>query len=126
MSNHPSAKLPTAPPPAEPSKRLRKNLAVYFESGKFDLLDIQKEQIAELINQFEDKKNMKIKVTGFADDVGDREFNLNLSERRASFVAEYIQGLGVPKEQISFDGKGIAEGNLARHQKRKVEIIILN
>lgn len=114
-------------PPAAPKVRMRKNLSVYFDSGMYELTDLQKTQIKKLINQFDGKtKNLNIKVTGFADDVGNRDFNQSLSEKRANYVAKYLETLGISKEKIVYDGEGVVEGNVAKHQKRKVEILILN
>jgi outer membrane protein OmpA-like peptidoglycan-associated protein/Tol biopolymer transport system component len=111
-------------PSVQPQVRLRRNLSVYFESGKHELSEVQKEQIRKLITQFDDVATLKLNVTGFADDVGDREFNLELSQKRASFVSEYIKELGVTTGQINSDGKGVIDTNMAKHQKRRVEIII--
>ena len=112
---------PTTPPP-----RIRKNLSVYFESGKHELTDVQKEQIRQLFAQYPDKRILKVKVTGFADDIGNREFNQSLSEKRASYVARFIEQLQIPKDQIIYDGEGVVDTNIAKHQKRRVEIIISN
>lgn len=112
--------------PNTPTPRIRKNLSVYFESGKHELTDVQKEQIRQLFSQYTDKSGLKVKVTGFADDIGNKEFNQSLSEKRASFVAKFIEQLQVPKEQIIYDGQGVVDTNIAKHQKRRVEIIISN
>ena len=119
-------KVEPNPIPNPATARARKNLSVYFESGKHELSDIQKEQIKQLINQFSDKNKLQVKVTGFADDIGNKEFNQSLSEKRASFVAKFIEELKVPKEQVIYDGKGVVETNIAKHQKRRVEIVISN
>lgn len=111
-------------PSVQPQARLRRNLSVYFESGKHELSEVQKEQIRKLITQFDDVSSLKINVTGFSDDVGDREFNLSLSQKRAGFVSEFIKELGVASAQINSDGKGVIDSNMAKHQKRRVEIII--
>jgi outer membrane protein OmpA-like peptidoglycan-associated protein/tetratricopeptide (TPR) repeat protein len=119
-------KVEPNPVPSPATARARKNLSVYFESGKHELSDTQREQIKQLINQFSDKSKLQIKVTGFADDIGNKDFNLSLSEKRASFVARFIEDQKVPKEQIIYDGKGVVESNIAKHQKRRVEIVISN
>lgn len=113
-------------PTTAPTTRVRKNLSVYFESGKHELTDVQKEQIKQLFAQYPDKTNLKVRVTGFADDIGNKEFNQSLSEKRASFVARYIEQLQVPKDQVIYDGQGVIDSNIAKHQKRRVEIVISN
>lgn len=108
------------------SPRLRKNLSVYFESGENELSDAQKEQIAKLINAFDNPSSLKITVSGFADDVGDKVYNMTLSKKRADAVSTYLTELNVPLSNMKVEGKGIVESDLAKHQKRRVEIIILD
>lgn len=107
-------------------RKVRKNLSVYFDSGKYNITAIQKEQLERMVNQFEDKSNIQLKVKGFADDVGNRDFNLKLSVERAKMVADYLINLGLDASQVSYEGGGIVKGDIARHQKRRVEIIISN
>ena len=110
----------------QPAAKTRKNLSVYFESDKFDLSEIQKEQIGKLVGQFSDLSLVKIQITGFADDIGDKDYNVTLSEKRAMEVKRYILERGIIEKNLSTEGKGVIESNLAKHQKRRVEIIILD
>lgn len=114
----------TAPAMAAPRRRVRKNLSVYYDSGKYDLSELQKEQIQRMIAQFEDKEKIYVQVTGYADDVGDVDFNKALSEERAKIVANFMKANGLDESQVQFTGGGVVEGNIAKHQKRCVKIII--
>ncbi|BDS11002.1 OmpA family protein [Aureispira anguillae] len=109
-----------------PKRKVRKNLSVYFDSGKYNITAIQKEQLERMVNQFEDKSTIKLKVTGFADDVGNKDFNLALSVERAKMVADYLISLGLNTGQVEHSGGGVVQGDIAKHQKRRVEIIISN
>jgi outer membrane protein OmpA-like peptidoglycan-associated protein/tetratricopeptide (TPR) repeat protein len=109
-----------------PKRKVRKNLSVYFDSGKYNITEIQKEQLERMVNQFEDKTTIKLKVTGFADDVGNRDFNLALSVERAKMVSDYLISLGLDHSQVGYEGGGVVQGDIAKHQKRRVEIIISN
>jgi outer membrane protein OmpA-like peptidoglycan-associated protein len=109
-----------------PRRKVRKNLSVYFDSGKYSITEIQKEQLERMVNQFEDKTTIKLKVTGFADDVGNQDFNLALSIERAKMVSDYLISLGLGQSQVSYEGGGVVQGDIAKHQKRRVEIIISN
>lgn len=109
-----------------PKPRLRKNLSVYFESGMHDLSDTQKELIIKLITQHDATQKLKMQVTGFADDVGDKNFNLSLSQKRADAVTRFLVEQGIAIGQIKIEGKGMIESDMAKHQKRRVEIIVLN
>ena len=107
-----------------PKVKKRKNLSVYFDSGDHKITEVQKEQIQILVNQFIDKTALKFDVIGFADDVGEKYSNLALSEDRAKNVVAYLTSLGINPEQIVFKGGGVVKGDLAKHQKRRVEIRI--
>lgn len=109
-----------------PRRKVRKNLSVYFDSGKYNITEIQKEQLERMVKQFEDPSTIKLKVTGFADDVGNKDYNLQLSVERAKTVSEYLISLGLTPAQVQYEGGGIVQGNIAKHQKRRVEIMISN
>ncbi len=109
-----------------PKKKIRKNLAIYFDSGKYEIIDIQKEQLQRMIGQFDKIEDIKLNVVGFADDVGNKAFNLSLSEERAKNVVNYLKSLGLGIDQIEFKGGGVVQGDIAKHQKRRVEIKIIN
>ncbi len=114
----------SAPAIAAPRKRVRKNLSVYYDSGEYDMSELQKEQVERMIQQFEDKEKIYVQVTGYADDVGDVAFNKALSEERAKLVANFIKANGLSESQVKYTGGGVVEGDIARHQKRCVKIII--
>ena len=50
-----------------------------------------------------------ITVTGHADRIGSDEYNMGLSQRRASAVADYMVSKGVAAGSISSMGKGESE-----------------
>lgn len=106
--------------------RLRKNLSLYYPSGGSTLSDEQKRQIKKMVQQYDRLDEKTFKVVGYADNTGDTGFNENLSGIRAKAVADYLVSLGVNASNVIFTGKGILEGELAKHQKRRVEISVGN
>lgn len=82
-------------------------------------------QYAQQLNEF---PNGKIKITGYTDSVGNKEYNQKLSELRASSVAEYLIKMGVNESRIEVEGRGAenfkATNNteIGRMQNRRVEI----
>ncbi|WP_428269633.1 OmpA family protein, partial [Haliangium sp.] len=80
---------------------------VYFRSGRdtiqrrsFGLLD----NVAQVLVAHPEIK--KIQVEGHTDDRGRDEFNLELSQRRAEAVVEYLVGAGVARERLVPKGFG--------------------
>ncbi len=74
--------------------------------------------------------NSTVEVIGHTDNVGDADYNLSLSRRRAASVASVLFENGVPSTRVVTIGRGedapiasnlTAEG---RQQNRRVEIII--
>lgn len=118
----PSSKAASTAGPAK--RRVRKNLSVYYDSGKYAISELQQEQIERMLQQFEDKSKIFVQITGYADDVGDVDFNKALSTERAKIVADFVKAAGIDASQVQYTGGGVVEGNIAKHQKRCVKIII--
>jgi outer membrane protein OmpA-like peptidoglycan-associated protein len=74
--------------------------------------------------------NSRIEVIGHTDNVGEAALNQDLSQRRASAVAEVLRATGVPAGRMAIIGRGedapIASNQTdgGRAQNRRVEIII--
>jgi outer membrane protein OmpA-like peptidoglycan-associated protein len=105
--------------------------AVLFASGKFALLPIAQnklDKVAEVLNDQDEGK--KIVVEGHTDSVGSRQKNMELSQKRADAVREYLISKGVKSDRISAVGKGpdvpVAENKTAegRANNRRVEIVV--
>jgi outer membrane protein OmpA-like peptidoglycan-associated protein len=73
-----------------------------------------------------------ISVYGYTDDVGTADYNLNLSEKRAQAVHDYLVEAGVDPKIITTKGYGKSDprvpGNsdAARSTNRRVEIGIVD
>jgi outer membrane protein OmpA-like peptidoglycan-associated protein len=71
-----------------------------------------------------------LSIEGHTDDVGSKEHNLELSERRAASVRDYLVEQGVPAESVSARGFGesqpLASNETAagRQENRRVEIVV--
>jgi outer membrane protein OmpA-like peptidoglycan-associated protein len=109
----PRAEAPpvVVPPPAitvaEQESRLRLWEPVYFAFNKdsidpvsYPLLD----QVARFIREHPELG--PIRIDGHTDDVGNPQYNLELSQRRARAILEYLGTQGVPVERLSPVGYG--------------------
>ena len=84
------------------------------------------DRLANLVKE----TDVKLKINGHTDSVGDADYNLRLSKRRADAVESYLKTKGVAARKISTEGYGetkpvtsndTAEG---RAENRRVELII--
>jgi outer membrane protein OmpA-like peptidoglycan-associated protein len=78
---------------------------VLFQTGKWDLKAgamAKLDQIAEALRG----KEQPMVVFGFTDNVGTRDMNLDLSQKRANSVRDYLVSKGIPQDLITAQGKG--------------------
>ena len=104
---------------------------VYFETGQFDVPQIETNRLVLFIQSLKDIEIERIAIYGFCDDRGTDSYNLTLSQNRADAIKKVFSGFGIDNNLISnVDGKGeillrvIYSDNLniIRGLNRKVEI----
>jgi OmpA-OmpF porin, OOP family len=82
---------------------------MYFEPGKYDLTGLKTESIATLNSLYDtltSNPKMKLEIAGHTDNVGDDLANLQLSQRRADAIRQYLIGKGVDGNRILAKGYG--------------------
>ena len=98
------------------------NSAELSETSKTNLTDL-----AETLKKYDDTN---ILIEGHTDITGTREYNMELSEKRAESVADYLQDLGVAGKRVTTEGYGPDqpvgdnETDYGRQQNRRVEVAI--
>jgi outer membrane protein OmpA-like peptidoglycan-associated protein len=103
---------------------------VLFETGKSDLkagavANISK--LAAFLTQYPDRT---VAIEGHTDSVGNEDYNLGLSQRRANAVQQYLISQGIASNRVTATGKGenfpVAsnETSSGRQMNRRVEVII--
>jgi outer membrane protein OmpA-like peptidoglycan-associated protein len=102
---------------------------VLFSTGKWDLKAgamAKLDQIAEALMG----KEQPMIVYGHTDNVGTHDMNMDLSQKRANAVRDYLISRGIPQDLISAQGKGpdvpISDnGSIeGRATNRRVEIVV--
>jgi hypothetical protein len=105
---------------------------VYFDYGSFELKSDSYDILDKLSVELKQNTNEKLYITGHTDDKGSESFNLELSEKRAIAVKEYLVSKGCIAGNIFTLGKGKSEplnGNsndTERYLNRRVEFTIIN
>jgi outer membrane protein OmpA-like peptidoglycan-associated protein len=102
---------------------------VLFQTGKWDLKPgamAKLDQIAEALRG----KEQPMTVYGHTDNVGAHDMNMDLSQRRADSVRDYLVSRGIPQDLIKAEGKGpdvpISDNTSieGRAANRRVEIVV--
>jgi len=79
---------------------------IFFESGKAELLNASTIELNRLVVLLNDNATLKIKINGHTDNVGSKEDNLLLSQKRAKAVVDYLAKAGINYSRLSYEGFG--------------------
>jgi outer membrane protein OmpA-like peptidoglycan-associated protein len=103
---------------------------VLFDTAKYNLRMEAREKLAKLTGIVLAHPGLHLAVEGYTDSTGSDEFNMKLSDQRASTVRDYLVSQGLAADQVTSQGFGPANpvadnGTAAGRQKnRRVEIIV--
>jgi len=104
---------------------------IFFEFNSFELTSTSEVELSKIIDLLNNSSISKVRISGYTDNVGTAQYNLELSKKRAQSVFNYLIENGVAKSKLTFVGKGatnfIAENNteLQRSQNRRIEFEIV-
>jgi outer membrane protein OmpA-like peptidoglycan-associated protein len=116
-------------PIKEGAKLILKN--IYFATDESKPLETSKEELDKVIGFMKQNTTAIIEISAHTDDVGNNDYNLKLSQKRAQEVVNYIVAGGVPSNRLQTKGYGknmpIANGTSEeeRQQNRRVELKII-
>lgn len=103
---------------------------VLFSSGRANLKAGAAGHLDRLVAFLKRYPTRTVAIEGYTDNIGSKDFNLGLSERRADAVRSFLTAHGVDGARISTSGGGesdpIADNGTAegRQQNRRVEVVI--
>jgi outer membrane protein OmpA-like peptidoglycan-associated protein len=95
---------------------------IYFG---FDKSVVQKDfmdEVESIYNEWLKDKTRTIAIDGYADPVGNAQYNLKLSQRRADAVKEALLHMGMSEDMIVATGKGETSENVNNYYNRKTVI----
>lgn len=106
---------------------------IFFSTGSAKLSKESRAALEKIAGLLKKGDARPIRVRGHTDNVGDEAYNQQLSEQRASRVAEYlIENAELNPDKMSYDGRGardpVADNATSegRAKNRRVEIILLD
>lgn len=103
---------------------------VLFDFNKADINPAALSHLAKLATFLNSHEDRNAVIEGHTDNVGTDQVNLQLSQRRADAIKQYLQSQGVDGDRLDAVGKGsefpVTENSTAqqRQQNRRVEVII--
>ncbi|MES2132235.1 MAG: OmpA family protein [Bacteroidota bacterium] len=86
---------------------------IYYESGAFAVPKSSESIINKAIDALKANPKLTLQVESHTDAVAGDEFNLDLSQKRATNVVDYIQSKGIDKKRLI--AKGMGETALINH-----------
>jgi outer membrane protein OmpA-like peptidoglycan-associated protein len=105
---------------------------VLFDTGRAELKSGAATNLAKLATFLKQYKDRSVLIEGHTDSVGNEDYNLALSQRRADSVKVWLMKQGVNSDRLVTSGKGEVSpvsGNdsaSGRQLNRRVEVIIEN
>jgi outer membrane protein OmpA-like peptidoglycan-associated protein len=119
---------PTPPPP--PSQQAKIILrGVHFAFDKYNISPSDAAVLDEAATILKEHPQVKVDVNGYTDSIGSAEHNLELSEKRADAVVNYLEKAGVEADRLVPHGYGktdfVASNSTkeGRAQNRRVELV---
>jgi OmpA-OmpF porin, OOP family len=79
---------------------------IFFDVDKYELKEKSFGELRKVVRFLNDNPAQIIEVSGHTDNTGSREYNLQLSEKRAKAVYRYIVENGIPPNRVILKGYG--------------------
>lgn len=104
---------------------------IYYQTNSYVIDNKSFFELDNLAKFMKLNSNIYIQVNGHTDSVGTFNYNIQLSEKRAKSVVDYLQNKGIEKNRMTYKGFGftkpIAENQSQEGKKlnRRTEILIL-
>ncbi len=105
--------------------------SVNFEFNKATLTPLAKQNLDKLVPVFKDYADTDITIFGYTDSKGADDYNLSLSQQRATSVKNYMAQKGISSSRFVIKGMGEAdpiadnESDAGRSKNRRVEFAIV-
>jgi outer membrane protein OmpA-like peptidoglycan-associated protein len=102
---------------------------IHFDTGKATIQPDSDQTLTQIVQLLMDNPDLKLRVEGYTDNVGQAAANQALSERRAQAVVAWLTARGVPATRLAAKGLGAANPvadnstDEGRAKNRRVELV---
>ncbi|MFK7755639.1 MAG: OmpA family protein [Flavobacteriales bacterium] len=105
---------------------LPEQMDFYFSTGSSGLTSATLLQLNEVVEILAISESIKVVITGFTDDSGAADANLELSKLRAQAVQRFMKNSGLSEDRFVINYFGEAKTGTDRNEDRRVEIKFYN
>ncbi len=89
------------PEPPKPEPKPLELHTIHFEFDQYDINNAAENLLNQNAEQLMERKSVEIKIEGHCDERGTNEYNLNLGEKRARAVKDFLVNYGINASRIS-------------------------
>lgn len=107
------------------AQELKDSFEVYFELDKHELKKNSKTTIDSFLDASKGRR-LKVRVAGYACDLGGEIYNMDLSEKRANSAFEYLKSKGEPEDKVElffYGEKDLKYGKGGKAENRRVFVL---
>ncbi|MEM6395800.1 MAG: OmpA family protein [Bacteroidota bacterium] len=124
----PLSEPPPPPPPPPPLDTVRQQVTilqrdhrVLFRFDEATLTALQRENLQLFVESIDPAEVQNVSIIGYSDDIGESEYNVELSEQRARTVGAFLRERGISVDQVNIRGVGSISGG-QRELNRRVDL----
>ncbi len=105
---------------------------IFYATDSYELVEKSTAELTRLVEFLNNNLSLKIEISGHTDNVGTKEYNINLSNKRAQSVYHYLIDQGIDQSRLSYKGYGelepisTNETEEGRAENRRTEMKILS
>jgi outer membrane protein OmpA-like peptidoglycan-associated protein len=105
---------------------------IYFDFDRFELMQESFVELERIVKFLKDNQNVNVEISAHTDSKGSDEYNLELSQKRAESVVQYLISKGIDSGRLQAKGYGETEPvgdnetEVGRAENRRVEMKIIN
>ncbi len=105
---------------------------IFYATDSYELMDKSIAELDKLTKFLENNPALKIEISGHTDNVGTNAYNLELSEKRAKSVVNYLTSKGISGDRLTYKGYGeeqpvdTNDTEEGRANNRRTEIKVLS
>ncbi len=104
---------------------------IFFNTNEYKLEDKSKTELKKVTQFIKANPDLRVEISGHTDNVGSKEYNQSLSEKRARSVYEFLLEQGIPPVKLEVKGFGadkpLVENNTPENRQlnRRIEFKIV-